>query len=60
MSRPDGAHGFAGQLADVAVWLASRAMHFEGAAAKLAGQVFGHLVADAIDGAENQKQCVAA
>ncbi len=50
----DGAHGFAGQLTDVPVGLLPALVPFEGAAAKLAEEAFGHLAADRIAGTENQ------
>src|SRR5215472_5524773 len=50
----DAAHGVDGQLTHVTIRLASGAMYFEGAAAKLAEEAFGHLAADAITGTENQ------
>lgn len=54
MSPADAAPGFDGQLTDVTPGLASGAVHFEGPAAKLAEEAFGHLAADAITGTENQ------
>src|SRR5215469_16380574 len=50
----DAAHGVDGQLTHVTIRLASGAMYFEGAAAKLAEEAFGQLAADAITGTENQ------
>ena len=50
----NGAHGFNGQLTDVAARVASGAVYLVGAAAELAEQAFGHLAAHAIAGAENE------
>src|SRR5256884_2292889 len=45
----------AGQLTDVPVGLLPALVPFEGAAAKLAEEAFGHLAADRIAGTENQR-----